>query len=203
MLATSFLGVVDCFDQSMPRECTPCAAPSPNWIALHAVNVSDGLRGTCSTSRTEKLRQACAPEVFEELLRLNALDRQLVDRARAEVLRRFEQIPQPGRAAHPKARRIFHQGAGIRQSLRLRFLPERVSRRRRHPHESHASLPAPRGCGRPQAARAVRPRLLPETLPRGSRGRPGTDRALSGSPAPRPPVLIRCSSAKPIRTRTA
>lgn len=94
MLATSFLGVVDCFDQSVAAgaHALRCAFPELD-CARPAVNVSDGLEGTVA-SRTEKLRQACSPQVYEELLRLNALDRQLVDRARAEVLRRFRQIPQ-------------------------------------------------------------------------------------------------------------
>jgi len=93
MLATSFLGVVDCFDQSVAAGAYAlrCAFPELD-CARPAVNVSDGLEGTVA-SRTEKLRQACAPEVYEELLRLNTLDRELVDRARAEVLRRFRQIP--------------------------------------------------------------------------------------------------------------
>jgi hypothetical protein len=93
MLATSFLGVVDCFDQSVAAgaHALRCAFPELD-CGRPAVNVSDGLHGTVA-SRTAKLRQACSSEVYEELLRLNALDRELVDRARAEVLRRFEQIP--------------------------------------------------------------------------------------------------------------
>ena len=94
MMATSFLGVVDGFGQSVAAgaHALRCAFPELD-CDRPAVNVSDGLQGTVA-SRTENLRQACAPEVYEELLRLNALDRQLVDRARAEVLRRFQQIPQ-------------------------------------------------------------------------------------------------------------
>ena len=106
MLATSFLGVVDCFDQSVAAgaHALRCAFPELD-CARPAVNVSDGLEGTVA-SRTEKLRQACSPEVFEELLRLNSLDRQLVDRARAEVLRRFRQVPQrrTARPVQPKQR---------------------------------------------------------------------------------------------------
>ena len=100
MLATSFLGGVDCFDQSVAAgaHALRCAFPGLD-CARPAVNVSDGFDGTVA-SRTEKLRQACTPEVFEELLRLNSLDRQLVDRARAEVLRRFRQVP-PQRTARP------------------------------------------------------------------------------------------------------
>jgi hypothetical protein len=100
MMASSFLGVVDCFDQSVAAgaHTLRCAFPELD-CDRPAVNVSDGFEGTVA-SRTENLRQACAPEVFEELLRLNALDRQLVDRARAEVLRRFRQI-RPRRTARP------------------------------------------------------------------------------------------------------
>jgi hypothetical protein len=102
MLATSFLGVVDCFDQSVAAgaHALRCAFPELD-CARPAVNVSDGLQGTVA-SRVEKLRQACSPEVYEELLRLNSLDRQLVDRARAEVLRRFRQVPR--RTARPVQR---------------------------------------------------------------------------------------------------
>jgi hypothetical protein len=99
MLATSFLGVVDCFDQSAVAgaHALRCAFPELD-CDRPAVNVSDGLDGTVA-SRTEKLRQACSREVFEELLRLNSLDCQLVERARAEVLRRFQQVPR--RTARP------------------------------------------------------------------------------------------------------
>jgi hypothetical protein len=107
MLATSFLGVVDCFDQSVAAgaHALRCAFPELD-CARPAVNVSDGLDGTVA-SRTEKLQQACTREVFEELLRLNTLDRQLVDRARAEVLRRFRQVPQrrTARPVQPEKRR--------------------------------------------------------------------------------------------------
>jgi hypothetical protein len=94
------LGVVDCFDQSVVAGAHALRRAFPELdCARPAVNVSDGLEGSVA-SRTENLRQACTPEVFEELLRLNALDRQLVDRARTEVLRRFGQIP-PRRTARP------------------------------------------------------------------------------------------------------
>ena len=94
MLATSFLGVVDCFDQSLAAGAYALRPAFPELDCDRpAVNVSDGMQGTVA-SRTLKLRQACRPDVFDELLRLTELDRQLVDRARAEVLRRFRQIPQ-------------------------------------------------------------------------------------------------------------
>jgi hypothetical protein len=109
MLPTSFLGVVDCFDQSVAAgaHALRCAFPELD-CDRPAVNVSDGLEGSVA-SRTEKLRQACSQEVYEELLRLNVLDRELVDRARAEVLRRFQQVPR--RTARPVQREKRHTQA--------------------------------------------------------------------------------------------
>jgi hypothetical protein len=49
-------------------------------------------------SRTARLREVCDPEIFDELLRLNRLDFQLVERTRAEVRRRAALIrpaPEP------------------------------------------------------------------------------------------------------------
>ena len=102
MLATSFLGVVDCFDQSVAAGAHALRRVFPELDCNRPpVNVSEGLQGTVA-SRTEKLRQACGEKIYEELLRLNALDRQLVDRARAEVLRRFQRATP--RAAQPAQR---------------------------------------------------------------------------------------------------
>jgi len=118
MLATSFLGLVDCFDQSAAAGAHALRRAFPELdCGRPAVNVSDGLRGTVA-SRTEKLRQACSPEVYEELLRLNSLDRELVDRARAEVLRRFQQVPR--RTARPiqRAKRRTEEPAGFLTTAR-------------------------------------------------------------------------------------
>jgi hypothetical protein len=41
----------------------------------------------------EKFREACDADVFAELVRLNALDTELLNRARAEVRRRFSLVP--------------------------------------------------------------------------------------------------------------
>jgi len=113
MMATSFLGVVDCFDQSVAAGAYAlrCAFPELD-CDQPAVNVSDGLQGTVA-SRTENLRQACTPEVYTELLRLNELDRQLVDRARAEVLRRFGQIPQRTTRPVPREKPRAQSPAGL------------------------------------------------------------------------------------------
>ena len=92
MKTASFLGVVDCFEQS--------AVAGADWLrsafpeldcARPAVNVSRGMIGSFR-ERVAEMRQACAADVFEELLRITALDRRLVDAARAEVFRRFEQV---------------------------------------------------------------------------------------------------------------
>jgi hypothetical protein len=111
MLATSFLGVVDCFDQSVAAGVYALRRVFPELDCNRPpVNVSEGLQGTVA-SRTEKLRQACGEERYEELLRMNALDRQLVDRARAEVLRRFRRIPpRAARPAQPEKRRVQAPG---------------------------------------------------------------------------------------------
>ena len=94
MLATSFLGVVDCFDQSVASGAHALRSAFPELDCDRpAANVSDGLSGALA-DRVEKVRRACSPEVYEELLRATALDRELVARARVEVLRRFAQVGQ-------------------------------------------------------------------------------------------------------------
>jgi hypothetical protein len=87
MRKTSFLGVVDRFHESLIagqyflRPIFPKLA-----LAQQAANVS-------GASRMETFRKACDPGVYAELERLNALDTELVDRARAEVHRRFSMVP--------------------------------------------------------------------------------------------------------------
>jgi len=76
-----------------------------------------GLQGTVA-SRTGKLRQACGEETYQELLRLNELDLELVERARAEVLRRYAQIP-ARRAPHaPRPPRRAQAPAGFLTTAR-------------------------------------------------------------------------------------
>lgn len=87
MLKTSFLGVVDCFDESLIagqyflRPIFPRLA-----LAQQPANVSGG-------SRMDAFRNACDPDVYTELVRLNRLDSELVNRAREEVRRRFSMVP--------------------------------------------------------------------------------------------------------------
>ena len=89
MLRTSFLGVVDCFHESLRagehflRPVFPTLDCTPEME-----NVSGGKEGTVA-ERVAKLREACRPEVFGELIRMNAGDTKLVELARTEVQRRF------------------------------------------------------------------------------------------------------------------
>jgi len=87
MLKTSFLGVVDCFYESLVAGQYFLRPVFPNLaLAQQPANVSSG-------SRMETFQKACDPDVYAELVRLNALDSELLKRARAEVHRRFAMVP--------------------------------------------------------------------------------------------------------------
>ncbi len=91
MLEICFLGVVDRFDESLVAGKYGLTTVFPGLICNHpAVNISG--EGTLE-QRIAKFRDACEPALFAELLRLNAGDFALLDRARAEVRRRFEMVP--------------------------------------------------------------------------------------------------------------
>jgi hypothetical protein len=91
MLEVCFLGVVDRFDESLVAGQYGLRTVFPGLICAHpAVNISG--EGTLD-ERIAKFREACEPAVFAELLRLNAMDFALLDRARSEVRRRFEMAP--------------------------------------------------------------------------------------------------------------
>ncbi len=95
VMASSFLGVVDCFGTSVAAGERALRSAFPELdFRRPPVNVSRGLEGSVS-SRTEALREACSPEVFDELMRITALDRELVDRARKEIQRRLNR-PESG-----------------------------------------------------------------------------------------------------------
>jgi hypothetical protein len=91
MLEVCYLAVVDRFNQSLVaiqhdmRTIFPASIhPQP------AVNISG--TGTLE-QRKSQFKDACEPAVFTELLRLNEADFTLLDRARAEVQRRFDLVP--------------------------------------------------------------------------------------------------------------
>jgi hypothetical protein len=93
MLKTSFLGVVDCFQESLIAGQHFLRPVFPNLaLAQQPANVSSSLEVAMQT-RVDKFRQVCDADVFTELVRLNALDSELVNRARVEVRRRFSMVP--------------------------------------------------------------------------------------------------------------
>jgi len=93
MLKMSFPGVVDCFHESLIAGQHFLRPVFPNLaLAQQPANVSGGLAHAMDR-RIEKFRQACDADVYAELVRLNALDSELVNRTRAEVRRRFAMIP--------------------------------------------------------------------------------------------------------------
>lgn len=93
LLAMSFPGVVDCFYDSMVagQYFWKPAFPDFDNTAIPA-NVSQEL-GSTLEGRLEAVRLACGGSLYENLEKLNSLDRQLVQRARAEVARRFRLTP--------------------------------------------------------------------------------------------------------------
>lgn len=93
IMETSFLGVVDCFAESIVAGQHALRLAFPNLNCAQApVNESGGLDGKLA-ARIETFRQACGETIYGELERLNRMDVELLGRARAEVLRRFEQVP--------------------------------------------------------------------------------------------------------------
>jgi hypothetical protein len=92
-LDTAFLGVVDQFDQSLIAGLHVLDPVFPALDCTYtAANASGGMKGSVA-ARRRKLRDACGREVYRELVRLNALDCELVRRARAEVRRRLALVP--------------------------------------------------------------------------------------------------------------
>jgi len=82
MLQTSFLGVVDRFNESL------MAGQHFLRPVFPALDCSAEMENV-SAKRAAGVHEACDPGVYAELVRLNAYDLKLVDLARAEVERRF------------------------------------------------------------------------------------------------------------------
>lgn len=93
LLGMSFPGVADCFYESMVAGQYFWRPVFPEFdnAALPA-NVSRD-PGSTLESRLRAMRSACGRTLYEELERLNSLDRELVRRARMEVARRFRLTP--------------------------------------------------------------------------------------------------------------
>ena len=89
ILQASFLGVVDLFEQSLAAAKFFLRPVFPGLrCPVPAVNVSRGLEGSLA-ERKSRLRDACGSRLYAELEARNTLDLELLDRARTEVLRRF------------------------------------------------------------------------------------------------------------------
>jgi hypothetical protein len=82
MLQTSFLGVVDRFNESL------IAGQHFLRPVFPTLDCSAEMENV-SSKRAENLSDACEPGVYAELVRLNAYDLKLVELARTEVERRF------------------------------------------------------------------------------------------------------------------
>lgn len=124
LMSASFLGVVDCFEQSAVagQDALRRAFPELN-CARPPVNVSSGMQGSVA-SRTEALRAACRPDVYEELLLITQLDRRLVELARAEVLRRYEKVSvRSGRLKSADAQNCCPDKARLTPLQLMRLLP--------------------------------------------------------------------------------
>jgi|SRR5581483_2471666 len=92
MLQTSFLGVVDLLAPSLAvgQHFLRTVFPALD-CAESVVNVS-GSGGSTLQERMATVESACSARVYRELLRLNAFDFQLLESARAEVLRRHRLV---------------------------------------------------------------------------------------------------------------
>jgi hypothetical protein len=93
MLRTSFLGVVDRFEESMIGG-QYFLQPGFPELACWGVptNTTAGV-GSTLEKRKSLVKDACDSRTYAELLRLNVMDLKLVDLARAEVERRFRCVP--------------------------------------------------------------------------------------------------------------
>lgn len=101
MLETVFLGVVDLYEQSVAAGRYRMRAVFPSLdFGQPAANVSRGLGGSLASRRLQ-FRKAVGPDVYRQVLRLNALDFRLLRAARAEVRRRQALVPVTGRQIVP------------------------------------------------------------------------------------------------------
>ena len=108
MVETSFLGVVDRFNQSLVAGQHSLRTVFPNLdCGQEPVNVSGGMDAPVA-ARIEKFRAACSPRIWDELIRMNQMDQELLKRARAEIDRRFRQVSQAEQKLQALSHRIDH-----------------------------------------------------------------------------------------------
>lgn len=90
--AAAFPGVVDLFEQSVAAGASRLRQVFPELdLNRPPVNVTRGMEGTLER-RIVQFRDACGGPLFEQLMRITALDRRLLMVARMEVHRRFQEI---------------------------------------------------------------------------------------------------------------
>jgi len=93
MLDTSFLGVVDRYNESLVAGQHGLSALFPGLNCVQAPVNDSATPGLTFDQRQEQFKKACDAGVYAELLRQNAMDFELLRRARDEVRRRFELVP--------------------------------------------------------------------------------------------------------------
>ena len=94
MLDTSFLGVVDRYNESLVAGQHGLSALFPGLNCVQAPVNDSAAPGLTFEQRQQQFRESCGAGVYAELLRLNAMDFELLRRARDEVRRRFERVPE-------------------------------------------------------------------------------------------------------------
>jgi len=148
MLETSFLGVVDRFDESLVAGHHGLSVLFPALNCVHPPVNTSATPGSTLAERTEQFKEACDNGVYAEFLRLNAMDFELLRRARAEVRRRFDLVPdreerlrglQAG-VSNLLARR--ENGNGSNPATETVRLPAASTKRKRHSTSTPAT-PAP------------------------------------------------------------
>jgi hypothetical protein len=93
MLDTSFLGVVDRYNESLVAGQHGLSVVFPGLNCVQAPVNDSASPGMTFEQRQDHFRKSCDAGVYAELLRLNAMDFELLRRARDEVRRRFERVP--------------------------------------------------------------------------------------------------------------
>jgi len=93
MMDTSFLGVVDRYNESLVAGQHGLSALFPGLNCVQAPVNDSAAPGLTFEQRQHQFRESCDAGVYAELLRLNAMDFELLRRGRDEVRRRFERVP--------------------------------------------------------------------------------------------------------------
>jgi hypothetical protein len=86
-------GVVDCFDESWIAAQYFLRPVFPSIDCRYVPHNTSSEYNTSLEERIQRVRGACGDKLYKQLLALNLLDMQLVDRVRAEVARRFNLVP--------------------------------------------------------------------------------------------------------------